>query len=279
MRFCNIKNGVKMNKFEAKVSTQCSMIDCIAFPFKLIGRGISSTVHKICSLCSSIFNSLTSYCTRSSEVPVPPKLTKKVVDLTEKEDSNKLATIINPPPANTVGSPLLHQPKAVNKIDLSLKAIQPKLLFYDIPQAGNMFNFVKLNINNKPTLVSIIRQTFDGKYRFFNGSLKEALFQLAKTDPFNFSFSCLLNHPDNDAVTTDEFIHYVLGKDENNVSRLFSLSPNNLLAVLKTVIDKKIPINLQEKNSKGETLFISALNKPDSGTKWEIARLFLDYGV
>lgn len=145
-----------------------------------------------------------------------------------------------------------------------------ELVFNCGASLNNSFPYVELNFaviknENEQKLVPVTRNPYEfkQKYKIYEGSDLEALLFLAQDSqgvpgrgfPSRSLFSTFLNHPGNKTITEADLLKVLLEKDQKNTSKILTLNSNCTLEILKMIKEKNIPFDVNEKDSKGKTLF------------------------
>lgn len=161
--------------------------------------------------------------------------------------------------------------------------IRPELLFNGAKISKDLYvNFALVTTSGKQKLVPVTGPDFGIKYTTYEGSALEALLKLAQDKESRFlcygnrhygsPIDYFLKHPHNLLITEDEFLTFILEKNEAGTPRICTLNEKSTLEVLRIIKEKKIDIDLHEKTAEGETLFTLWAGKGNA----EITKLILE---
>ena len=158
----------------------------------------------------------------------------------------------------------------------------PKLLFTaaELP-GGKKLNFALIKTGREEKLVPVTLAPFSKEYSTYQGSANEALLKIAQaknrrynSEPGLFNGSpvkYLLNHPANSMINKEEFIKFILEKDETGSPRICTLSAESTLEILNMIKEENIPINLNDKTPRGNTLLNVWLDQNNIGLAMGLA--------
>lgn len=158
---------------------------------------------------------------------------------------------------------------------------EPKFLFRGIKiQHNEELNFAHVNVSGVEKLVPVIYKPSSKECTLYPESPLEAILKIAQNKEYKLNeekinrapIRYLLGHPKNAIISEEEFFKFILAKDPSGTPRIFTLNSASTLEILTIIKEKNIPLNLNEKSPKGETLFTLW-----AGTrKFEITKLILE---
>jgi hypothetical protein len=125
-------------------------------------------------------------------------------------------------------------------------------------------NFILVDKENGgKELVPVVGFCYGKEFQAYKGSSLEALVKIAQSHAASPMYDSkrppqpiryILDHPNN-TISEQEFLDFVLAKDERGTPRIYTFHPTSTREVLQMIIEKKMPMNFHETTPQGETLF------------------------